>query len=112
MSGIKTSVKLDKIEFSFYSNLLELTLILINLERFSYLLGIRALGVLPDFEVITWQQCYMLRSALICFLGISSMPQRLYAYSNTMITQQNSEKWDQEPCYMIISDYSWFDSTN
>ena len=40
---------------------------LIILENFRLCLIQRTLEELPDFEVMTWQLCSMLRSALNCF---------------------------------------------
>ena len=42
-------------------------LISIILENFRLCLIQRTLEELPDFEVMTWQLCRMLRSALNCF---------------------------------------------
>lgn len=40
---------------------------LVILENFRLCLIQRTLEELPDFEVMTWQLCSMLRSALNCF---------------------------------------------
>lgn len=40
---------------------------LVILENFRLCLIQRTLEELPDFEVMTWQLCRMLRSALNCF---------------------------------------------
>ncbi len=37
------------------------------LEDFSYCLIQRTLGELPNFEVMTWQLCYLQRFAMNCF---------------------------------------------
>ena len=56
-----------------YSSMLFLSGIFINdnffviLENFRLCLIQRTLEELPDFEVMTWQLCRMLRSALNCF---------------------------------------------
>lgn len=50
--------------------------IIVILEYNPYPFIIRTLGRLPDFEVTNCQPFLLLYSALICFLGISSMPQR------------------------------------
>lgn len=46
------------------------------LEYNPYPFIIRTLGRLPDFEVTNCQPFLLLYSALICFLGISYVPQR------------------------------------
>jgi len=43
------------------------TKVYIILENFRLCLIQRTLEELPDFEVMTWQLCRMLRSALNCF---------------------------------------------
>ena len=48
----------------------------IILEYNPYPFIIRTLGRLPDFEVTNCQPFLLLYSALICFLGISYVPQR------------------------------------
>ena len=46
------------------------------LEDFSQCLIQRTLGELPNFEVMTWQLCHLLRSALICVSSNSFHRQR------------------------------------
>ena len=52
------------------------------LEYNLYPFIIRTLGGLSDFEVTNCQPFLLLHSALICFLGISSMLQRNIFLSN------------------------------
>ncbi len=49
---------------------------IVTLEYNLYPFIIRTLGGLSDFEVTNCQPFLLLHSALICFLGISSMLQR------------------------------------
>lgn len=51
-------------------------LVCVILEYNPYPFIIRTLGRLPDFEVTNCQPFLLLYSALICFLGISYVPQR------------------------------------
>ena len=46
------------------------------LENFCYCLIQKALGELPDFEVMTWQLCNLLRSTLNCLQGTLILLQR------------------------------------
>ena len=50
--------------------------IFVILENFCYCLIQKTLGELPDFEVMTWQLCRMLRSALICYSSNSFQRQK------------------------------------
>lgn len=43
--------------------------IFVILENFCYCLIQKTLGELPDFEVMTWQLCNLLRSTLNCLQG-------------------------------------------
>ena len=56
----------NKITFLLIFNLKTTTFFVI-LENFRLCLIQRTLEELPDFEVMTWQLCRMLRSALNCF---------------------------------------------
>ena len=50
------------------------------LENFCYCLIQKTLGELPDFEVMTWQLCNLLRSTLNCLQGTLILLQRYEFY--------------------------------
>lgn len=52
----------------------------IILENFCYCLIQKTLGELPDFEVMTWQLCNLLRSTLNCLQGTLILLQRYEFY--------------------------------
>ena len=62
----------------------EITFIITNiyviLENFCYCLIQKTLGELPDFEVMTWQLCNLLRSTLNCLQGTLILLQRYEFY--------------------------------
>ncbi len=65
-SSIRESLFIFYIELQFTKVRIELIFSII-LENFRLCLIQRTLEELPDFEVMTWQLCRMLRSALNCF---------------------------------------------
>ena len=52
---------------SYFCGVMNKQYFLVILENFRLCLIQRTLEELPDFEVMTWQLCRMLRSALNCF---------------------------------------------
>lgn len=54
--------------------------IIVILENFCYCLIQKTLGELPDFEVMTWQLCNLLRSTLNCLQGTLILLQRYEFY--------------------------------
>ena len=54
--------------------------IFVILENFCYCLIQKTLGELPDFEVMTWQLCNLLRSTLNCLQGTLILLQRYEFY--------------------------------
>lgn len=54
--------------------------ICVILENFCYCLIQKTLGELPDFEVMTWQLCNLLRSTLNCLQGTLILLQRYEFY--------------------------------
>ena len=50
------------------------------LENFCYCLIQKTLGELPDFEVMTWQLCNLLRPTLNCLQGTLILLQRYEFY--------------------------------
>lgn len=57
-----------------------LQVICVILENFCYCLIQKTLGELPDFEVMTWQLCNLLRSTLNCLQGTLILLQRYEFY--------------------------------
>lgn len=53
---------------------------IVILENFCYCLIQKTLGELPDFEVMTWQLCNLLRSTLNCLQGTLILLQRYEFY--------------------------------
>lgn len=58
---------------------------MVILENFRLCLIQRTLEELPDFEVMTWQLCHLLRSALNCV-----QKTRLQKYLNCLNTQNTN----------------------
>lgn len=54
--------------------------VFVILENFCYCLIQKTLGELPDFEVMTWQLCNLLRSTLNCLQGTLILLQRYEFY--------------------------------
>ena len=55
-------------------------IVFVILENFCYCLIQKTLGELPDFEVMTWQLCNLLRSTLNCLQGTLILLQRYEFY--------------------------------